>query len=186
MNSNNILKKNNIIILVIILLFFVCIMVGSYAIFITTMEGKRVNQISTGTLNLELEESNQINLVSAVPISDEKGKLMEPYNFTLKNFGTTKVKYQISVINDEVSYEKDGCVNNKLSWSDIKYQLIKDGVSQSVEILSTDDGIIDLGDITPKSEKKYSLRFWLNSEATNDIMGRHFHGKIKIDAIVEE
>lgn len=186
MNRGSLSRENKIVISLIILLFFICIMVGSYAIFVTTMEGKKLNQISTGTLTLELEEANQINLISAVPVSDEKGRLTDPYNFTLKNLGSVKVKYQITVINDDVGYEKDGCVNNKLSWGNIKYQLIKNGVSSDAKILTTDNGVIDVGDILPKTENKYSLRFWIDSDSTNEIMGRHFHGKIKIDAVIEE
>ena len=32
-------------------------------------------------------------------------------------------------------------------------------------------------------EKEYSLKLWLSKDTTEESMGLHFHGKIRVDAI---
>lgn len=171
--------------LIIIILLLSLVITVSYALFFKTMEGKTVNQITTGSLVLELKEHNSINLVSAVPMYDDKGKKLEPFSFKIINYENKNISYRVSIADDDVDYQKDGCTNNKIPWNKIKYQLVKNGNILGVGYLSDNSGIIDDDFIASKSSNEYSLNLWIDSNASNEIMGKHFHGKIKVDAIVE-
>lgn len=181
-------KKNtnkNLVAILVILIMLTCVITGSTAIFLTIKNGQRINKLSTGTLILQLNEDKGINLVTAVPMSDTKGMETTPYTFSIKNTGTVNAQYKISIIDDEEGYKEDGCTQNKLPWSNIKYELIKNNESLNPKIISKSDGVIDSGILNMLSINYYSLRLWIDSDSTNEIMGKHFHGKIKIEGIME-
>lgn len=163
----------------------ICFIAVGYAAWTKVYEGTKENSIDTATLILTLDEneSNEISLIHTVPVSDAKGLTFEPYTFKLKNSGTIKAKYRIKLVNDDVKYSSDGCSNKKLDWSNIKYSFKKNDEVATTGILSDVDGVLNLGEIDANHTDKYSLILWIKSEATNEIMDQHFHGKIKVDAI---
>lgn len=182
---DNVSKKQKVLILLIIIMSFIGVMTFSYAFFVYVKGGTKINKITTGTLILKLNESKGVNLVDSVPVTDEDGKNNDPYTFSLENSGTINSKYKIFIIHDEDDYAEDGCGDNRLSWDNIKYQIIKNGVASEPKILSSNSGIIDVGDLKSKETNMYSLRFWIDKDSNNEIMGKHFHGRIKIEAVLD-
>lgn len=178
-------KKQKNLILLIIIMSFVGVMTFSYAFFVYVKGGTKINKITTGTLILKLNESEGINLIDSVPVTDSEGRTNDPYTFALENSGTLNSRYKIVVIQDEDDYVKDGCSDNRLSWNNIKYQLVKNGVASEPKILSNNSSVIDVGNLNAKETNMYSLRFWIDKDATNEIMGKHFHGRIKIEAVLD-
>ena len=164
---------------------FICFIAVGYAAWTRVYEGKEENTIDTATLILILDESesDEISLINTVPVSDTKGLTFEPYSFKLKNSGTITAKYRLKIIDDEDKYITDECSDKKLDWSNIKYSFKKNNEVATVGMLSDIDGILDLGEIDSNEINDYSLILWIKSEATNEIMDQHFHGKIKVDAI---
>lgn len=182
---NRVSNKQKLLILLIIIFSFIGVMTFSYAFFVYIKGGTKINKITTGTLVLKLNEGKGVNLIDAVPVTDGEGKSTEPYTFSLENSGDFNSNYKIFVIQDEDDYAEDGCGDNKLSWSNIKYQLIKNGVALESKMLSNNSGVIDNGELSAGDINMYSLRLWIDKGSTNEIMGKHFHGKIKIEAIIE-
>lgn len=186
--SKKTMKKEHVMALIVLILSSIaCVFVVSYAFFNTAKLGNKVNQLRTGTLILTLDDASgsSINLTSAIPISDKEGLSSNGYSFKLKNIGTNGSKYRIRLINDKDYYLSDGCSENMLSWSNIKYAISKDGVT-TTGILADSEGIIDEDILEVNKTNSYSLRLWIKASATNEIMGQHFHSKIQIEAIAAE
>lgn len=183
--ENEVKKENKLGFIVLTLSVTICIIAVSYAVWTQVYMGTQENKINTATLILELDESESegISLTNAIPVTDAKGLTYDAYTFKIKNSGTTDANYKISLINDDDKYTSDGCSANKLAWSNIKYSFSKNDEEAIMGLLSDDNGVLNLGTIKAKETDSYSLKLWIKSSATNEIMNQHFHGVIKVEAI---
>ncbi len=189
MKKNNSIKKEyKLGLIVLCISILICITSISYAIWSQLIEGKTKNVITTAKLDINFQnEENEINIKNAVPVSDSTGINSNDYVFELKNTGTIKANYRLAIIEDEKIYEEDKCSDKKLELSNIKY-VIKEASdnennANNIEILSEDNGNIYEGEISPGEVKKFSLKLWIKSDADNSIIGKHFHGTVKVEAI---
>lgn len=175
--------KFSLIILAICLLF--CVIAVSYAAWIKIFNGEQEQSIDTATLILTLNESesNEISLINTIPVSDTKGLTYEPYTFELQNSGSIEANYRIKIIDDDDKYIDDGCSDKKLDWANIRYSFKKNNEVATIGNLSDVNGVLNIGKIDANQIDKYSLILWIKADATNEIMDRHFHGIIKVDAI---
>ena len=81
-----------------ILLVAITIAVGvTYALWQVTLQQSSSNVITTGCFNVTLEEGDAITLNNAYPITDEEGKELTPYTFTIKNSCNEKASYVINL-----------------------------------------------------------------------------------------
>ena len=184
MKKENQKKDNKLGLIVFIFSIIICLFAVSYAAWTQIYQGEKENTIDTATLILTLDESesNAISLINAVPVTDKKGLTYEPYTFKVKNSGTIDANYRIMIVNDTKSYESDGCSDKMLD------SLHRMGIYDSFEaatrgILSDTAGVLNLGTIKANETDSYSLQLWIKSEATNEIMNKHFHGVIKVEAV---
>lgn len=177
-------KENKLGLIVFVFSIIVCIISLSYAIWMQTRVGKKENKLTTASLVLTFKnEKDAISLIDTVPMSDTKGISLTPYKFTVENIGSVAANYRVYVTDDNISYRKDGCSNKKLDWSNIKYYFESDGKTPEMKILSDNDGVLYTGYIDKGESKNFTLRIWIKSSATNEIMGNHFHGRVTLDAI---
>lgn len=178
-------KENKLGFVVLIASVLILALAVSYAIWAQTYHGKKENKMNTATLILTLDESASkgISLLNTVPVTDEKGVTFDPYTFTVQNSGTTEAKYRILLVNDENEYQKHGCSDLKLDWSNIRYSFAKDKEAATVGNLGETGGVLNEGILKVDAKSSYSLKLWIKAEATNEIMNRHFHGIIKVEAI---
>lgn len=183
MKNNNEKKENKLGMIVLLCSFVICLIAISYAVWTKVFEGQKENTLDTATLILTLDESESkgISLINAVPVSDQKGLTYEPYTFKLKNSGTIAAKYRIVLVNDEASYEEEQC--ESLDWTNIKYSFSKNNETATKGFLSDTAGVMNFGIIDAGQTDSYSLKLWIKSDATNEIMNKHFHGIIKVEAI---
>lgn len=185
-SSNKEIKKENRLGLIILCFsILICIISISYAVWTQFLGGKKINQITTSKLEINFQnEENEILLENSLPISDEQGKLLEPYVFEVKNVGKVAVNYRLYLAEDLHSYKKDKCEKNKMSLSDIKYSFENlDNNSYNTNIISATNGMLDEGTLGVGEVKSFSLKLWIKSDAKSEIMGKHFHGKVKMEAI---
>lgn len=185
MKKENQKKDNKLGLVVFIFSIIICLFAVSYAAWTQIYQGEKENTIDTATLVLTLDESesNAISLINAVPVTDKKGLTYKPYTFKVKNSGTIDANYRIMIVNDTKSYENDGCSDKMLDWSNIKYSFAKNNEAATRGILSDTAGVLNLGTIKANETDSYSLQLWIKSEATNEIMNKHFHGIIKVEAV---
>ena len=183
---------------IVVLVLFLVLLVGStFAWFVINLNSEKVNIIKAGTLTMTLDDeaSEGILLEKAVPMSYQQGMETTEYEFTLKNDGSTATDYTISLI-DEATYEvtaEDGTVTNvtiaddkKLEDIKIRYILLKNGeeavATNSMLLSEATDRVIDTGTIAGGDTITYSLRVWIDSKATNEVMGKIFNARIRVEA----
>ena len=176
-------KKIGIILLIFLAVF---ILLGtSFALWQVTLKQETTNTITTGCLNLELNDKNPITLENAYPITDEEGKKLTPYEFAITNTCDTLVKYQINldILNNSTLTNHSYL---KVSFNDNNPSLLSENevVSKTLENASTSYNL-DEGVLAKKGSKNFNLRLWMNetTPASNDAMNKTFESKVVINTV---
>ena len=159
---------------------------GSYAIFSSTQKAENFNTLTVGTLTIDFNDTdsglgNIINLNGAYPESDEDGLKETPYTFKITNTGNVDADYTVKVADDTEMISKDGCSNNLLDKSDIKISI--DG--ETPVLLSDTESnsyTITTGTLKAGENKTHLVRIWLKDSAGNEVLNKHYHGKIIIES----
>ena len=114
-------KRENIIIIVVLVVMIVAIIGVSYAAFSYSKTGTKLNSITTGSITMTYEETdNTISLSGALPTTDETGKVRlnsgEYFDFTVssKIAGDVNINYEISAKDVTTSDRKIDGSNIKL------------------------------------------------------------------------
>lgn len=178
-------KENKLGFLVLVLCFLICFIAVGYALWQQVFRGEKVNELSTATLILTLDESasNGISLLNSIPVTDKKGQTFTPHTFKVKNSGTVDANYRLLIVNDTEKYKDDSCSDKMLQWGNIKYSLSKNDEAATTALLSDTSGVLYMGKLGVGQTDSYSLKLWIKSEAGNEIMNQHFHGLIRVEAI---
>ena len=210
--NNDFMKKNSKKIIVIALILLLLIG-GTYAWLRLTITGKKTKTIIAGILAMELDDSatNGIELLNAVPTTDEVGKTGAAYTFVMENTGNIVSNYTISLESQSLDTFGDDTLK-KMPQNRIKYNLKKtikqkNGENRDSEndtVISTDsegitnilnpqysseteennqDSIIDSGSLESKYYIEYTLVLWIDQDATYEEMkDTAYIGKIKLEA----
>ena len=160
---------------------FVIFLSVTYAFINVTLSGTKRQVITAGDLSLVLEEDeNNLTIENALPMYDEVGKLQEAFTFRLVNNGTSNMNYTIKLVDITTG-------NDKLSTSDVKYYLTKEGSGTPDLLSSLSDGVIDSGTITGSETIHYTLRLWIRDGVTDNsaISGKSLSYRIDIEATQE-
>ncbi len=183
-------KIGNTKLLIVAFVLTVAIIFGStYAWIRLTKTSTIENKITAGNLELVLDDttSEGIKLVNEVPKSYKQGMETKEYTFTLTNKNSTS-SYKLSLADLEKYIDEDGkeivvADENRINDSKIRYILLKDGEEASADkskILT--DRILDSGTIKKGQTISYSLRVWIDSKASNEVMGKIFNAQLNIEA----
>ena len=78
--------------------------------------------------------------------------------------------------------QKDGCQNNLLDFSDIKVKVGNDN-SFLLSDKDSNDYVVAEGVIASQSQANYDIRMWIKENASNNVLGKHYHGKIIVDSV---
>ncbi|MEG0994905.1 MAG: hypothetical protein RSE91_02945, partial [Bacilli bacterium] len=173
--KKNFSKKTMMITSLLILLVTITLIGGSYAIWSTTVQGSKTQIFHSGTLDLTLGETaaGGINITNAYPMTQAEGMATTAYTFTLKNVGTLDARYEMKAINNAVT-------GTRLDDNNVRYSLIKNGVETS-NIFTRN---LDNGVLKPNETNNYTLRIWVDHEATNEIQGQKFSITLQVTSIV--
>ena len=179
------------------LLVTVLVLIGvTYAYYRITKTQTNSNVIGTRTcLDTTLtEETSEIVLSDAFPISDEDGLKQSPFTFTLTNNCDSYVKVTIALVSEyrtstNTAYLKDNYVKSNLSTKGIN-----DGSSVILSTLSleevdtnTEGYILKTTGLKNKEAKSFDLRLWLDSETTNEQgLNKTWKGKIVVSVVAAE
>jgi len=172
-------NKQIIKISVFITSIFIIFLSITYAFMNQTVFGTKRQVITTGNLQIELEEENEIVLENALPMYDEVGKLQESFNFRLVNNSSYDINY-ILYLEDITEAGKE-----KLSYDTIKYNLTKENQEYEPVLLSSiSENRIDQGISKANTTIHYSLRLWIKAEQTNEeeIKGKTLKFRIGLKA----
>ncbi len=157
----------------------------SYAWLQLTLRGnKELSILTSGKLELVLDDTmtEGISVTNSVPITDDMGLEQKAYTFTLENKGTIDSDYTIYL--DDLELTED---QTRMKDSFIKYELVKNGERVNLDLLSTTgehpNRVLDKDIISAKDKYTYSLKIWIDSNATNEVMNTTFKGQLKIEAM---
>ena len=181
------LNNKNIIIIVIVLLLILGIGF-SYAWWRYTVIQDKTNVGVSKCFSIELaNQANEINLTNMYPITDEEGRKLTPYTFTLKNTCSVSAKYNLNMEMLEGTTMNSNylavLVNNK----DIKL-LSSYNTATTVIDGSTESRTLDTGVLQANSSKDYSISLWMDKSVTlsDDAQNKVFKSKVVIDAVATE
>jgi len=182
------LKREMIFTAISVLCVTILILGGSYAIFTNIEKASNYNVLVSGDLQIAYDDTssglgNIINLNGAYPESDTDGLKREPYKFKITNTGNQVVEYRIKMIDDLSMIEEDGCEEKLLSKNVIKYSI--NGGSPSL-LSSSVDGSVEGGSLGAGESVIYTVHMWIDENATNEVLGKHYHGKIVVEGLQGE
>ena len=178
------MKSKKIKILTISILCILTITTGlSYGYYLLNKVQENNNIVGSKCFNLELaSEENNINLNNMYPISDEEGKSLTPYTFTLKNTCDMTASYTLSMEMLEGTTLNSKYVDVMVNNGEIKLLTSYDEAS-TVLTGSTESRILDKGLLASNSSKDYSIRFWMDKDVEDiDSMNKTFQSKIIVDS----
>lgn len=182
------LFKHQLLITAISGIAIVFTMIGSsYAIFSSTSTADEYNVLKVGELEISYVDTGDgygdiLSLNGAYPISDEEGANSSPYRFNITNTGTITADFKIKILYDEAIIEEDGCSDNLLLQKYIKYKFDNGEPSLLSSKESEDYVIYQANNLLPGSSEIHEIRIWIDENATNETLGKHFHGKVVIES----
>ena len=168
-------------------IIFVITIIGIVAILSTLVTTSYAMLIKTGTSNekdlfaskdmvitFSEEADSNININPAIPMSDEAGQKTTPYRFTITNSGDYKGSYTIKLIEN---------AETTIPLNNVKYSIN----GNTPKLLSDrKDQILETGLIKAGNSKDFELRLWIDYEATTEISGTIYSGKISVNGKAEK
>ena len=182
-----------IVLLVVCAMFVVAL--GSYAYWQMTRKQHNKNVVGSTCLSIYFDnESGDIDLAGAWPMTEEEGVATEPYSFTITNNCDTEVNYQIAL----ESLKAEGNEStNYLSYDYLRVKLDEDEsqIYESLDNLDNDEDytIRDTKEmahhtLAANGSKTHYVRIWidedtpLQNEDESYNTERYFYGKVKVIA----
>ncbi len=115
------------------------------------------------------ELSKGINLQNAYPLSDNIGMSNDGYKFKIE--GPKDQRFTIYLNNEYKNIEER--IPNK----SIRYIILKDNEILINPITLNSEGILFTDTI---NQSTYELKMWISEDATNEVFGKYFLGKIAL------
>ena len=161
--------RKNIVFIGVSVCLLVLLGIGfSYSMWNMSASQDTSNVIATTSecFNIELtNQSNAINLENAYPISNEKGKKLTPFTFTVKNTCDMFLSYTVSLesLKGSTLNSKfiDVMVNNEAVTRLSEYETTETVNNESVEAR-----ILAKGSLSKDDSNDYSLRLWIDYDTT--------------------
>ncbi len=154
----------------------------SYAYWQLSFNQVDPNKAITNCLEIELvEESPEITIEDAYPITDEEGKRLDPFTFTIKNTCDSFVSYEVALgIADGTTLDSQ-YVAAVLDYNQI--QTLNN--YEEVTLNGYQEGrLLQKGSLSGEDEVTYNLRLWLDYDTPyqEDIMSTSFLSQIVVTA----
>ncbi len=178
------IKSKKIKVLIISILCILTITIGlSYGYYLLNKVQKNNNIAGSKCFKLEFSnESEAINLSNMYPISDEEGRKLTPYSFTITNTCDMLAGYTVNMEMLEGttlnSKYLDVLVNNE----EIKL-LSTYEATDTVIANSTESRILTKGTLAYNDSVDYTVRFWMDKNVEDiESMNKYFASKIIVTA----
>ncbi len=187
-------KRRNVLFLIGLLVACFLVIGVSYALWQMTLTQTEKNVVTTGCFKVEFTDQNPITLDKAYPISDEEGKSLTPYEFTLTNTCDSEATYYINL-------ETITTVDKKISEKYLKASLKKG--ENEVFLNNLNSSYINLDKVLHEASTAYKLyqgvlkskeivtfhlNLWLDEEtpAIDEVMNATYEGKVTISTSYKE
>lgn len=161
-------KKKITIIAIISLVVLVGIIGISYAYYMFSIGQSGSNIVKTECFQITFTDKNPISLQEAIPLSDEDGAQLTPYEFTIKNVCSQTAAYDVTIetlssstlSEDYVRYKLDDNTSIKLGTIASNENVVNENAKSSKTIAS--------GILQRNEEKTYNLRLWIDEDSTKE------------------
>ena len=193
MIKNKINSKTVIIVIVtLILMGLIIFFVGrSYGFFQYVKKGETTNVVSIKGIRINvIEDDNALNLENAEPLYDKDSMELKAFKFSMTNTSSRPIEYTIRVAND--TEKQQACLINEgeeneetcpvLTTDNIRfsYKLNDSNWSEPINLGGTNNDTITTYTINGGETLTYSVKIWIKSDATNEIMNHYFYGQLLI------
>ncbi len=143
----------------------------SYAVWNQTEVQSGTNLFQSGCFSISYtDDNNIINFNNAYPIPDEKGMQQEAYTFTIKNTCNIYAHFSVNLEKLNTSTMDDQYIKLQLNNRRPMLYSAYNSVSTALDNTSSSRSL-DFGGLEPETEKTYSLRLWIDNDATNGQVG---------------
>ena len=162
------MKKNVLFISVSICLLFLLGIGLSYSMWNMSVSQETNNVIATTNDCFDVSLTNQnnnINLENAYPISNEKGKKLTPFTFTVKNTCDMFLSYTVSLESLKGSTLSSKFIDAMVNNEEIK-RLSDYETTEIVNNGSVESRILAKGSLSKDDSNDYSLRLWIDYDTT--------------------
>ncbi|MDD5835865.1 MAG: hypothetical protein PUD34_01460 [bacterium] len=183
MKESGQMKKRVTKLLLIITLFLICIFGVSYAYYLMSNKQEDDNIAKSSCFQLAFtSQKNEINLDNMYPISDEEGKVLTPFSFTITNTCDMIASYNVNLEMLEGTTMNSDYV--AVMVNDEAPSLLSSYDSTNVEISgSVESRTLAKGTLSYNDSVDYKVRFWMDKSVTSsDSMNKNFLSKIVITA----
>ncbi len=155
---------------------FVIFLSVTYAFINVTINGTKRQVITVGNLNIDLEEDDNFTIDNTLPVYDEVGMLSKSFDFRLINNSDEKANYVLSL--------EDITTGERLSFSDVKLGLTKNGETSIYSLDALENLVIDTGLIGGNETIEYNLRLWIKDTVIDNelIQGKSLRFRIQVNA----
>ena len=179
--------KKKITLSVIAVLLVISLVVGiSYAYWKTTYQATNINKIVSSCFSMEItNEKNNIILDDAYPITDDKGKALTPYSFTITNTCDLFASYTINLEMLEGTTLNSKYIKTMVNNEAITNLSTLDQTDPSIEG-AVESRILFRGSLGSGDSIDYTFRVWMDYDTPNneESMNKSFQGKITVTAEV--
>jgi len=152
-----------------------------------TLQQTSSNVITTGCFNVEYTDNNPINIQSAYPISDEEGKKLTSYTFTITNTCDIRVLYQVNLeILDTTTLLNHSYLKAQFNESESNLLSNYEVVTKTIPN-TTNAYELGMGVLSKKGSKTFTLRLWLdeNTPTVSEAMDKTLESKIVVQTVSE-
>ena len=185
------IEKKDLSKVLLILGVIVAVVGVSYALWRVSFSSTNNNSLTATCFNVSFTDQNNISIEKAYPLTDEDGKKLTPYTFTITNNCDTYASYDINL--EVLSTSTLTNMNYiKMSLDDDILSLVS-SLDVTTKTLSNASSAykIKTSYLNAKESKTYNLRLWLDENVTGetkDVQNNTFTSKITVNAsyITEE
>ena len=179
-------SKSRILLISTIIIFILTIFIGtSYSLWQTINTQDSVNTATTKCFNVEItSQKNSISLENAYPITNEKGKKLTPFSFTITNTCDIFASYSVSLESLKGTTLASKFLNAMINNEEIK-KLSDYEITDTVNDGSIESHILAKGSLGSGDSEDYTLRVWIDYDTTMEDLDNEtktFKSKIIVKA----
>ena len=174
-------KRRVFTVTLISILLILGIVIGfSFSYFITD-DSMNKNNATTDCFKMSYNDSNDINLEKAYPISEAEGSTLTPYTFTIKNLCNNNMMYEIDLETLNSSSLSTDYIRIKLNTDNSSILSQKEAITEYANSNISEGRKIDNGSLSANEEKTFNLRMWLDENSTvSQSENKTYKGKIVV------
>ncbi len=187
----NVIKKHAVIAVFSVLAVVIVVMSTTYAIFNSSHKNNEDQKIDIGTFDVTVTSSTgQIIITDIYPSTESKAKANSTYVYTVENTGTYKISYIASLVDNTSAFKASHSDYNgyaalplaQYSNIDYKYDSNTTGNLGSMSSAQGTKMQVGTGTLNPGASETHQIKFWLDENAPNDVIGKMLALQLVVDA----